>query len=173
LVGVMVCGLLLVSICAFAGDDPQIGDKPLSELAKQLRSDNRGLQLRAAKALTNAPVELKPIIMPKVLPLLKSERENDKFVAAQVLGECGPVARTAVPDLLPMLEGTHFERNRAAAAKALGQIPKDSLDLLEKMRTYQSHPHAEIPKEKHDILHKEAEIAIAKVKGDSPAEDKK
>jgi hypothetical protein len=47
-------------------------------------------------------------------------------VAAQTLGEYGPVSRAAVPDLLPVLEGTQFERNRAAAAKALGQILKDA-----------------------------------------------
>jgi hypothetical protein len=36
------------------------------------------------------------------------------------------MARVAVPDLLPMLKGTQYERNRAAAAKALGQILKDA-----------------------------------------------
>ncbi|MBA4387967.1 MAG: hypothetical protein C0404_08290 [Verrucomicrobia bacterium] len=120
---------LLVGVFAAvsgAEDDPVIGEKPLSELIKQLRSENRGLQMRASKALVEAPAELKPAIAPKVMPLLKSERENDKFVAAQVLGECGPVARPAVPDLVPMLKGTQYERNRAAAAKALGQILKDA-----------------------------------------------
>jgi HEAT repeat protein len=124
------CSMLLLVLgvlnCAVAEDDPQIGDKPLSELLKQLRSENRGLQVRAARALTDAPAELKPAMMPKVMPLLKSERENDKFVAAQVLGDCGPQARSAVQDLLPMLKGTQYERNRAAAAKALGQILKDA-----------------------------------------------
>ena len=115
----------LAGVC-LAEDDPVIGEKPLSELIKQLRSENRGLQMRASKALVEAPADLKPAIAPKVMPLLKSERENDKFVAAQVLGECGPVARPAVPNLLPMLKGTQYERNRAAAAKALGQILKDA-----------------------------------------------
>lgn len=109
-----------------AGDNPEIGGKPLSEVIKQLRSDNRGFQMRASRALVDAPADLKPAIAPKVMPLLKSERENDKFVAAQVLGECGPLARSAVPDLLPMLKGTQYERNRSAAAKALGQILKDA-----------------------------------------------
>jgi hypothetical protein len=56
-------------------------------------------------------------------------------VAAQILGECGPLARPAVPDLLAMLGGTQYERNRAAAAKALGQILKDSQpsDEIEKV----------------------------------------
>jgi HEAT repeat protein len=96
--------------------------KALSQWVVQLRSDNRGLQLRAAQALSRAPAEMQPAIVPQLLPLLKSERENDKFVAAQTLGEYGPAARAAIPDLLPMLGGTQYERNRAAAAKALGQI---------------------------------------------------
>jgi hypothetical protein len=107
-------------------DDPLIGGKPLSELVKQLRSENKGLQLRAAKVLVEAPAELRPKMIPKMTELLKSERENDKYVAAQVLGQCGPAAKAAVPDLLPLLEGTQYERNRAAAAKALGQILKDA-----------------------------------------------
>jgi hypothetical protein len=82
--------------------------------------------LRAAKALAGAPEALRPQIAPKLIPLLASERENDRFVAAQTLGEYGPAARTAVLPLLPVLEGTQFERNRAAAAKALGQILKDA-----------------------------------------------
>ena len=121
---------ILGSFCVWPasgqGDDPVVDDKPLSQLVKQLRSENRGFQLRAAQALTKAPAELQSRILPQVIPLLKSERENDRFVAAQVLGEYGPVSRGAVPDLLPLLQGTQYERNRAAAAKALGQILKDS-----------------------------------------------
>lgn len=125
------CAIVIIGVVAGAGlcsaeDDPVISEKPLSEWLKQLRSENRGLQVRAAKALAEAPAEIRPVMMPKMFPLLKSERENDKFVAAQVLGECGAAAKAAVPDLLPMLEGTQYERNRAAAAKALGQILKDS-----------------------------------------------
>jgi hypothetical protein len=105
-------------------DDPRIGEQLMSELLKQMRSENKGLQLRAAKALIEAPAELRPRMMPKMMELLKSERENDKYVAALVLGQCGPAAKAAVPGLLPMLEGTQYERNRAAAAKALGQILK-------------------------------------------------
>ena len=61
-----------------------------------------------------------------MIPLLAAERENTRFPAAQVLGECGPVAKDAVPHLLPMLKGTQYERNRTAAAVALGKILKDS-----------------------------------------------
>ncbi|MBA4388097.1 MAG: hypothetical protein C0404_08960 [Verrucomicrobia bacterium] len=126
----------LVSLSpARAGDDPEIGGTPLSKIVTQLKSDNRGLQLRAAKALNEAPVEVRERVIPSVVPLLKSERENDRFVAAQVLGEYGPKARVAVSELLPLLEGTQFERNRAAAAKALGLILKDAAasDEVEKV----------------------------------------
>jgi HEAT repeat protein len=104
----------------------ELGGKPVSEWISQLKSDNRGLQVRAARALAEAPAELRPAIISQIIPLLKSERENDRFVAAQVLGEYGPSARVAVPELLPLLKGTQYERNRAAAAKALGQILKDA-----------------------------------------------
>jgi len=124
----LVIGVMAVSACALAGedDDPKIKGKPVSKLIEQLRGDNRGLQVRAARALAEAPKELHEKIAPKLIPVLKSDRENDKFVAAQTLGEYGRVARAAVPDLLPMLEGTQFERNRAGAAKALGLILKDA-----------------------------------------------
>ncbi len=118
-------GLALLLDGGYAEEaDPDLSGKPLSQWVRQLRSDNRGLQVRAARMLAEAPEALRPIILPQVLPLLTSERENDKFVAAQVLGEYGPMARAAVPLLIPMLQGTQFERNRAAAAKALGQILK-------------------------------------------------
>ncbi|MBA4387773.1 MAG: hypothetical protein C0404_07320 [Verrucomicrobia bacterium] len=125
-IAVAFFGLLVAVNLAGAGDDPVVGEKPLSELLKQLRSENRGLQMRAAQALGNAPTNLHGRIMPQLIPILKSERENDKFVAAQTLGVYGSISRVAIPDLLPMLKGTQYERNRAAAAKALGQILKDA-----------------------------------------------
>jgi hypothetical protein len=123
--GILVAAML-VAACAADDDDPKIKGKPLSKLISQLRGGNRGLQVRAARALAEAPKELHAKIAAKLIPVLRSDRENDKFVAAQTLGQYGPVARAAVPDLLPMLRGTQFERNRAAAAKALGLILKDA-----------------------------------------------
>jgi HEAT repeat protein len=113
-------------VCLAQEDEPQLSGKPLSQWVKQLRSENRGLQIRASQALSAAPTNLHAVIVPLVVPVLKSERENDRFVAAQVLGEYGPASRRAVPELLPLLKGTQYERNRAAAAKALGQILKDA-----------------------------------------------
>lgn len=121
-VAILVCG----GLCWAGEPEPELAGKKLSEWVQQLRSDNRGFQIRAARALAEAPEELRAKIIPHVVPLLASDRENDKFVAAQVLGEYGPISRSAVPDLLPLLEGTQFERNRAAAAKALGQILKNA-----------------------------------------------
>lgn len=117
--------LLLFGYSAECGTE-ELQGKPVSEWISQLRSDNRGLQLRAARALSEAPTELRPAIIPQIIPLLKSERENDRFAAAQILGEYGSSARIAAPELLPLLKGTQYERNRAAAAKALGQILKDA-----------------------------------------------
>ena len=117
---------IAISTSLNADEEPCIQGKPVSELLKQLRSDNRGLQLRAARALAEAPENLRESLVPPLIEILKSERENDRFSAAQVLGEYGKVARKAVPALLPLLEGTQYERNRAAGAKALGQILKDA-----------------------------------------------
>ena len=124
---VMACAMLMAFVvCAVAEEDPIVDGKPVSQWVQQLRNTNRGLQVRAAQALSKAEANQMPAIVPQLIPLLKSERENDRFVAAQTLGSYGLVARKAVPDLLPMLKGTQFERNRAAAAKALGQILKDA-----------------------------------------------
>ncbi len=127
----MACAVAVICLahgepCRAEESEAELNGKPLSQWVQQLRSDNRGFQVRAARALSEAPEKLRALIVPLVIPVLRSDRENDRFVAAQVLGECGPLARAAVPDLLPMLEGTQFERNRAAAAKALGQIWKDA-----------------------------------------------
>jgi HEAT repeat protein len=110
----------------FAEDDPKIKGRPLSYWLKKIEDKNRGFQMRAARVLENAPEKLRPKIAPKLIELLGSDRENTKFPAAQILGNYGPMAKDAVPHLLPMLEGTQYERNRTSAAVALGQILKDS-----------------------------------------------
>jgi hypothetical protein len=112
-----------------AGDEkaePKLKGKPLSKWIEQLNHANRGLQVRAARTLSEAPKELRPKIMPQLIPLLGHKRENLLCWVAQVLGSYGPEARAAVPGLLPLLKGTQFERNRAAAAKALGLILVDA-----------------------------------------------
>ena len=82
--------------------------------------------MRGAQALTKIEPGARAAVVPKLIPILSSDRENDRFVAAQALGTFGSVARPAVPGLLEMLSGTQFERNRSAAAKALGEILKDA-----------------------------------------------
>ncbi len=110
---------------------PQIKGKPLSRWISQLRGSNRGLQVRAARALREAPEAVRAGIIPQIVPVLKSTRENDRFVAAQIVGQYGVPAKAAVPGLLEMLKGTQYERNRSAAAKALGRILKDAPDSEE------------------------------------------
>lgn len=82
----------------------------------------------------------------------------------------GTKALPAKPYLMRILRETPNNRvpiePLIAATRVLGAIgtaAKDALELLEKMKTYQSHPHAKIPQEKHDILHKEAEFSITKI----------
>lgn len=134
---VAVAGMILslAGVCIAQDDDPVVDEKPLSQILKNLQSENRGIQMRAAQSLSKASSNDYAKIAPKLMPLLRSERENDRFVAAQALGNYGTVSKAAVPDLLVMLEGTQYERNRAAAAKALGQILKDSppSDEIEKV----------------------------------------
>lgn len=109
-----------------ADDDPLIGGKPLSHWLKQLESNRHDVQNVATRKLSEADEGLRPAIVPKLIPLLSSEKANYRFPAAQVLGEYGPLAHEAVPQLLPLLAVGHHARNRAAAAKALGQILKDA-----------------------------------------------
>ena len=124
---VAAVGLLLADVAAgAAGPAPKIKGKPLFRWIGQLTGSNRGLQMRAARALSGAPETARPKIIEALIPILKSDRQNDRFAAAQVVGNFGPAAKAAVPALLPMLKGTQFERNRAGAAKALGLILKDS-----------------------------------------------
>ncbi len=123
----LAASVFLLDVAAGAeAPEPELQGRPLSEWIAQLMDTNRGKQVRAARALSEAPEEIRPAIIEKLRPILASERENDRFVAAQVLGDYGPAARAAAPDLLPVLQGTQFERNRAAAAKSLGQILKNA-----------------------------------------------
>jgi len=117
---------VLVCAAAAGGNEIVIKGKPLSTWMKDMKGENRGLQLRASRALAEATAEQIPKIVPQLIPLLGDARENTRLPAAQILGEYGTAAREAVPNLLPLLEGTQFERNRAAAAKALGQILRDA-----------------------------------------------
>ncbi len=113
-------------LTGWAADDPKIKGKPLSTHIKNLENKNRGLQVRAARAISEAPEDVWDAVIPKLLPLLNSERENTRAWAAQALGNYGPKSRAAVKDLIPMLKGTQYERNRTTAAKALGLILKDA-----------------------------------------------
>jgi hypothetical protein len=85
---VLAClACLLSALFPAAGEeDLRVDGKPVAELVKQLTDMNRGLQVRAARALSEAPAGIRPALMPRIVPLLRSERENDRFVAAQVLG---------------------------------------------------------------------------------------
>ncbi len=129
----VLCAMLcLIAAAVPAGEEEiKIKGKTLDQLLKQLDSPNRGLQVRASRAISEAPEKLWPKLVPKLIPLLEADRENLRFVAAQTLGKYGPLARAAAPKLVPLLKGTQFERNRAAAAKALGLILVDAKESPE------------------------------------------
>jgi hypothetical protein len=61
-----------------------------------LEDANRGFQIRAARALSEAPVELRGAIVPKLIPYLSADRENTRLPVAQILGEYGPTSLTAL-----------------------------------------------------------------------------
>jgi hypothetical protein len=126
---VLAAAVLLAAPPVTAGEEegkpePKLKGKPISHWLKQVDDPNRGLQVRAGRALSEAPEEMHEMLIPKLIPLLKAKRENTRPWAALALGAYGPKAKAAIPDLMPMLKGTQYERNRAAAAKALGQILK-------------------------------------------------
>jgi HEAT repeat protein len=116
--------LLTTFVQSSVQDDPEINGVPMSKWIAQLEDMNRGNQVRAARALAEAPPEYHKMLVPKLIPLLSAQRENTRPWAAMALGNYGPVAREAVPHLIPLLHDEQYERNRAAAAKALGQILK-------------------------------------------------
>lgn len=109
-----------------------IQEGPLEQWILQLSSFNGAMQRRAAQVLVAAPKELHGKIIPPVVSVLHST--GREFYAAQVLGECGPAANAAVPDLVALLarplvaNGTslappeQWMSGHAAAARALGQI---------------------------------------------------
>ncbi|MFO7900444.1 MAG: HEAT repeat domain-containing protein [Planctomycetota bacterium] len=146
---------------ASGGDDPRIKGRPLSRWLKQIQSRNRGLQMRASRALREAKEEQIPKIIPRLLPLLGADRRNTRFPVAQVLGEYGPAAHVAVPHLLPMLEGTQHERNRAAAAEALGRILKDT-DPSEEVEKV-SQALVAVFGDKYEDVRREAAVAIGRI----------
>jgi HEAT repeat protein len=153
--------LILVLPASGGEKEPKVKDKPLSHWIKGVQSENRGLQLRASRALKEAKKEDIPKIVPKLLPLLSADRENTRFPVAQVLGGYGPPARQAVPHLLPMLKGTQFERNRAAAVDALGRILKDAKPSDEVEKVTQAIV-AVFPDQYEDVR-REAAVAIGRI----------
>lgn len=96
LAGMCIIVAIIVTINLKADEEQCIQGKRVSELLKQLRSDNRGLLLRAARALIEAPANLRETLVTHLIEVLKSERENDRFSVAQVLGEYESGARKAV-----------------------------------------------------------------------------
>jgi hypothetical protein len=155
------CALILALPASGGEEEPKVKGKPLSHWIKGVQSENRGLQLRASRALKAAGKEDIPKIVPKLLPLLSADRENTRFPVAQVLGGYGPPAREAVPHLLPMLKGTQFERNRAAAVDALGRILKDAKPSDEVEKVTQAI--VVVFPDQYEDVRREAAVAIGRI----------
>ena len=86
----LVMALALLPADLRAEEEVVIKEKPLSQWIKQLQSENRGLQLRAYRALCEATPAQIPTVIPLVLPLLAADRENSRLPCAQLMGEYGP-----------------------------------------------------------------------------------
>ena len=53
-------------------EELKIQDKPLSQWMAQLRGENRGFQMRAARALIESPTNARPKIIEQVIPQLEN-----------------------------------------------------------------------------------------------------
>ncbi|MEO1399912.1 MAG: HEAT repeat domain-containing protein [Cyanobacteria bacterium J06635_1] len=93
------------------------GADVLSILLGTLRHRDPAVQLAAVIALGSLKAEASPAV-----PALRSVLRNPQLSseAAQAIGQIGPRAQTAVPDLIDRLSGD--ANSRASAAEALGSI---------------------------------------------------
>jgi HEAT repeat protein len=97
--GVVIC--ILFFRCAVAGgDEPSYEGQGLSELAKQLYANDAVERGAAAAGLANIG---EPAIPALVKALHKGHRSVQAFAAA-ALGEIGPKAQSATPDLISLFD---------------------------------------------------------------------
>jgi HEAT repeat protein len=116
-------GLIGIALCMTTARGADV-----SELVKQLKSDDIEVRRSAAKALEEGGTESKPAV-PALIHALK---DRDTFVrrfAAQALGAIGPEARTAVPALTMTLNDSHKEVQEAAS-HALGKLGPSGVQTL-------------------------------------------
>ena len=93
----------------------------LAELVKEENEPDAQVRYSAAEALWKIDHQSRALI-PLRIAELKHEREGVRWDAASFLGECGPEAANALPDLAEMLRNDSRSRLRAKAATTLGHI---------------------------------------------------
>jgi|GEM_PF-1120117 HEAT repeat protein len=112
---------LILCVTAARGAD-------VSELVKQLQSEDTEVRRAAAKALEEGGAESKAAVP----ALIRALKDRDTFVrrfAAQALGAIGPEAHKAVPALTITLNDSRKEVQEAAA-RALGKLGSSGIETL-------------------------------------------
>jgi HEAT repeat protein len=118
-----ILGLIGMIWCTTAAPGADV-----SELVKQLKSDDVETRRSAAKALEEGGAESKAAVP----ALIKALKDRDTFVrrfAAQALGAIGPQAHQAVRALTMTLNDSHKEVQEAAA-RALGKLGPSGVETL-------------------------------------------
>ena len=96
------------------------------ELAKRLIEEDDSSKAENALEMMGSSV------MPYLVPLLRSNSEDDRFIAGYALSEIGRDAKAAVSDLIPLLKSSN-QNDRSIAITALSSIgvsAKDAKDAV-------------------------------------------
>jgi HEAT repeat protein len=116
-------GVLGIVLCVSAARGAEV-----SELVKQLQSEDNDARRMAAKALGEGGAESRAAVP----ALIKALRDHDTFVrrfSAQALGDIGPEAHSAVSSLALALDDPKKEV-RSAAAYALSKLGPSGVETL-------------------------------------------
>ncbi len=108
--------LIVILMALFGQVAAQDNIDTVTDLIKQLKSQNEFVRSSAAKALGRMGSEAKQVI-PALTEALKDQSEYVRIKAASALGEMGPEAKQAIPALTERLnDEDHLVRDFAARA---------------------------------------------------------
>lgn len=116
-------GLLGIVLCATS-----VRAADVTELMKQLKSDDRDVRRAAAKALEEGGAESNAAV-PELIHALKDQDMFVRRFAAQALGAIGTEAQRAVPALTGTVNDSHKEVQEAAV-RALGKLGHSGIETL-------------------------------------------
>lgn len=91
-------------------------------LLETLKSDSRS-RIAAALALVQIQPDLSPQVIPEIIRELKSQDHYRRIYATSALGEIGPAAKKALPDLKEMLKDPHVAKEATEAIKKIEATP--------------------------------------------------